>query len=96
MNKLHIRREHTLGLLQMRKNAFGWAQYAETEYQISCIYEEGDTKDTVLFNKSGVSGRLSIDHDTLEINIQFGVLMTPFKKMIEGKILKNLDGILRK
>lgn len=96
MSKLHVFRNHNLGLLQMRENAFGWAQQAESDFQMNCVYEEGETKDAVLFTKPGVNGRLLIDHDTLEIHIHLSILMTPFKKMIESKILKNLDDILKR
>lgn len=89
-----VKRNHTLGLLQMRKNAFNWAVYAESEFSMNCIYEEGELEDLVIFSKPGAKGRLMISSNLLELHILLGVLLTPFKVSIENEIVKNLDLIL--
>jgi putative polyhydroxyalkanoate system protein len=92
---LHILREHTLGLHEARKIAFQWAEHAETEFGMSCTYEEGKTVDEVCFTRSGVSGTLSVTRDKFELNAQLGFLVGAFKGVIEGEIVKNLDDLLK-
>jgi putative polyhydroxyalkanoate system protein len=78
----------------MRASAFDWAEIAEAQQQMSCIYEEGELEDVLFFTKQGVNGRLSIDQNSLEVEVELGILMTPFRKIIEAEISKNLDKLL--
>ncbi len=78
----------------MRAIAFDWAEIAEAQQQMSCIYEEGELEDVLFFTKQGVNGRLSIDQNPLEVEVELGILMTPFRKIIEAEISKNLDKLL--
>jgi putative polyhydroxyalkanoate system protein len=78
----------------MRAIAFDWAEIAEAQQQMSCIYEEGELEDVLFFTKQGVNGRLSIDQNSLEVEVELGILMTPFRKIIEAEISKNLDKLL--
>ena len=94
LSKFNIVRKHNLGLIRMRAIAFGWAEIAEAEQQMSCIYEEGEFRDVLLFTKPSVKGRLSIDQNLLEVQVELGILMTPFKNLIELEISKNLDKLL--
>lgn len=94
MSKFNIIRSHNLGLIRMRAIAFDWAEIAEAQQQMSCIYEEGELEDVLFFTKQGVNGRLSIDQNSLEVEVELGILMTPFRKIIEAEISKNLDKLL--
>ncbi len=94
MADLHILREHTLGLSDARKIAFKWAEHAESEFGMSCVYEEGATADEVAFSRSGVQGTLSVTHDQFELNAKLGFLLGAFKATIESEIVKNLDDLL--
>jgi putative polyhydroxyalkanoate system protein len=91
---LHILREHSLGLTEARKIAFQWAEQVETEFQMACTYEEGDTLDEVGFTRSGVSGKLEVTKDKFELNATLGFLLGAFKGRIEAEIVKNLDSLL--
>jgi len=91
---LHIRREHTLGLLAARKVAFKWAEQVEEEFDMECTYEEGDTSDVVTFTRSGVNGTLKVLADHFELDAKLGFLLGAFKNRIEAEIVKNLDGLL--
>jgi len=75
----------------MRKIAFSWAEFAENEYLVSCIYEEGDLEDLIHFTKPGAQGRLSITHDRLIVKVRLGILLSPLKRKIENQISQNLD-----
>ena len=79
----------------MRKIAFIWAEYAEKEFQMRCIYEEGSKNDLVSFVKPGVKGNLKITHNVLELRVRLGLLLSPFSKNIENKIISNLDMLLK-
>jgi len=94
MPKLHIRREHTLGLAEARKLAWKWAEDAEQKFAMSCGVLEGDTSDTVEFQRSGVSGTLVVAADHFELEAQLGFLLGPFSQTIEAEIRRTLDEML--
>lgn len=94
MADLDILRIHSLGLIEMRKIAFAWAEYAEQEFGMSCIYEEGELQDEVFFTKPGVKGYLLVTHGNLEIKVHLGILLKTFKATVENQIVKNLDLLL--
>ena len=95
MADLHILREHALGLHAARKIAFQWAEHAETEFGMTCTYEEGKTGDEVCFERSGVTGTLLVSKDKFEVKAHLGFLMGAFKSVIESEIVKNLDDLLK-
>jgi len=94
MAELHIVREHTLGLPKARKVAFKWAEQAETEFGMTCVYEEGDAADEVLFSRAGVKGTLLVSAAHFDLRAQLGFLVGAFKQTIEAEIVKNLDALL--
>ena len=94
MTVFNIFRNHSIEFLEMRKIAFTWAEYAELEYKMTCIYEEGEVEDLVHFSKPGANGILLISHDILKINVRLGVLLSPFKKTIEQQIVRKIDFLL--
>jgi putative polyhydroxyalkanoate system protein len=91
---LHILRKHALGLTEARKIAFKWAEQVEEEFQMQCSYEEGASRDEVVFKRSGVNGTLEVTKDKFELNASLGFLLGAFKGRIEAEIVKNLDGLL--
>lgn len=94
MAELHIVREHTLGLSKARKIAFKWAEQAEAEFGMDCVYEEGDAADEVLFSRAGVKGTLLVSAAHFDLRAQLGFLVGAFKHTIEAEIVKNLDALL--
>lgn len=95
MTDLYILRHHALGLREIRKVAFSWAEQAEQEFGMQCVYQEGRTRDELLFTRLGVQGRLLATHNKLEINVELGAFFRAFKSRIEDEIVKNLDDRLR-
>jgi putative polyhydroxyalkanoate system protein len=91
---LHIRREHSLGLVKARKIAYAWAEQVEEEFSMQCTYEEGDTSDEVCFVRSGVNGTLRVHPDHFDLDAKLGFLLGAFKDRIEAEIVKNLDQLL--
>ncbi len=94
MADLHIIREHKLGLAKARKIAFKWAEQAESEFGLECVYAEGKTSDEVDFARAGVQGSLTVTKDRFELRAQLGFLVGAFKHRIEAEIVKNLDTLL--
>lgn len=95
MADLHISREHSLGLAAARKIAFAWAEQAESEFGMACVYVEDKTCDEVQFSRPGVTGTLQVDKDRFELQAKLGFLLGAFKDKIEAEIVKNLDSLLQ-
>lgn len=96
MAEIHIHRQHGLSLAQARKMAFQWAEQVEEEFNMECVYEEGETTDEVSFTRTGVSGTLTVSPDSFELQARLGFLLGAFKDRIESEIVKNLDVLIAK
>ncbi len=94
MAEIRILRPHALGFSAARTIAFKWAQEAESEFGMTCTYEEGLEADEVSFSRAGVKGALTVSQDLFELNAQLGFLLSAFKDRIESEIVKNLDDLL--
>jgi putative polyhydroxyalkanoate system protein len=94
MADIHIERDHSLGFSAARKLAWRWAEQAESEFDMSCTYEEGDGCDEVQFTRSGVNGTLKVSGERFELDARLGFLLGAFKDRIESEIVKNLDALL--
>jgi putative polyhydroxyalkanoate system protein len=98
---IHIEREHGLGLPAARALAAEWAGQAERKFDLQCRYEscepaEGSgAADTLSFQRSGVSGTLSVTAERFVLDAKLGFLFGAFKDRIEAEIGKNLDALLR-
>jgi putative polyhydroxyalkanoate system protein len=95
MPDIHIEREHTLGMAKARELAFKWAQQAEKQLAMECVYEEGKAGDLVTFTRSGVNGELRVTKDRFALDARLGFLLGAFKSRIEAEISKNLDLLLQ-
>jgi putative polyhydroxyalkanoate system protein len=91
---LQILREHSLGLAAARKIAFAWAEQAESEFGMECVYVEDKTCDEVQFSRAGVKGTLQVNKDSFALQAKLGFLLGAFKDKIEAEIVKNLDALL--
>jgi putative polyhydroxyalkanoate system protein len=96
MADIHLERTHDMGLAEARKIAFQWAEQVEEKFDMACTYEEGKTKDHVVFKRSGVDGSLVVTKDSFVLDAKLGFLLGAFKDKIEGEITKNLDALLKK
>jgi putative polyhydroxyalkanoate system protein len=94
MADIEIVREHRLGLTKARKIAFKWAEQAEEEFGMACIYAEDEHVDEVRFSRTGVTGTLVVSASQFELRAQLGFLVGAFKHKIEAEIVKNLDALL--
>ncbi|MEO5698776.1 MAG: polyhydroxyalkanoic acid system family protein [Burkholderiaceae bacterium] len=96
MSHIHIHRDHQLGLAKARKIALQWAEEVESKFDMECTILEGETSDTVEFERLGVKGELVVAPDHFALDAKLGFLLGAFSKTIETEIEKNLDILLAK
>ena len=94
MSKIHITRDHALGLAAARQLAFRWAETAEEHLGMECEYEQGDDADRLAFGRSGVHGTLTVSGTQFVIDARLGLLLGVFRHRIETEIVRNLDLLL--
>jgi len=47
--------------------------------------------DTLRFSRSGVSGTIAVDSDTIQVKAELGMMLAPLKGMVEQEIRRKLD-----
>lgn len=94
MSKIHITREHSLGLADARKLAFRWAEVARQHLAMKCIYDEGEDGDVLHFDRPGAHGQLRVSANEFVLDAKLGLLLGTFRHRIESKIVENLDLLL--
>jgi len=94
MPDIHIHRTHQLGLAKAREVAWKWAEEVEQKFDMECTVIEGETSDTVEFERPGAKGQLIVAADHFDLEAKLGFLLGAFSKRIESEIEKNLDALL--
>ncbi len=94
MPELKIEREHTLGLAGARAVAERWREQAEQEWGMACECEPGESTDRMRFDRSGVSGELTVTDTRFDLQLKLGFLLGAYSGKIEEKIRANLDDLL--
>ncbi len=94
MPELHIRREHRLGLKAARTAAHRWTQEAEREWGMQCRTEPGSREDQIHFERTGVSGCLTVGGDRFDLQVKLGFMLGPMTGRIEAQIRQSLDDLL--
>lgn len=90
MAQIHIKKKHTLGKQQARKTAERLAGKLAAEYDAKCRWKN----DNLMFSSPGVNGSLHVAHDQVEIKVDLGLMLRPFRAKIENGIREQLDDIL--
>ena len=94
MPELKIEREHALGLAGARAVAERWREQAEQEWGMACVCEPGEASDRMRFERSGVSGELTLSESRFDLHLKLGFLLGAYSGKIEEKIRSNLDALL--
>ena len=94
MPELKIEREHVLGLQGARTVAERWREQAQQEWGMTCVSEPGETEDRMRFERSGVSGQLTVTSTRFDLHLKLGFLLGAYSGKIEEKIRANLDELL--
>lgn len=96
MSDITYSRAHTLGLPKARELAKQWSTQAEQELGLHCQYQESAERDTVVFERAGVTGTIVVTDASLDLDVKLGLMMKPFKGMIESEVAKNLNRMIEK
>jgi putative polyhydroxyalkanoate system protein len=91
---IRIRRDHDLGLARAREIAWRWAEQVEQQFGMDCSVLEGETSDTVHFERSGCQGRLIVAADHFDLDARLGFLLGAFSSKIESEVERTLDALL--
>jgi putative polyhydroxyalkanoate system protein len=94
MSRIHIEREHALGLATARQLASRWAQTADDHLGMQCLYEQGHDADQITFQRAGVHGRVLVTADTFVVEAKLGLLLGALRHRIEAELAHNLDRLL--
>jgi putative polyhydroxyalkanoate system protein len=94
MPELKIERKHTLGLAGARQVAQRWREQAEQDWGMTCVSEPGESIDRMRFERSGVSGELTVSETRFDLHLKLGFLLGAYSGKIEEKIQANLDALL--
>jgi hypothetical protein len=71
-----------------------WRDQAEQEWGMTCVSEPGEAVDRMRFERSGVSGELTVTEARFDLQIQLGFLLGAYSGKIVEKINANLDELL--
>lgn len=94
MSRIHIIREHRLGLPPARQLAVRWAETAHEHLGMEWVHEEGEEGDQLVFKRAGVHGTLAVTPDRFVLDAKLGLLLAAFRHRIETEIVGNLDQLL--
>jgi len=96
MSDITLHYAHTLGLAKARDLARQWAGGAARQLGLSCQHTEGAEQDTITFERMGVNGTMTVTGTSFDLKVKLGLMMAPFRPMVEAEINKNLSRIIEK
>lgn len=96
MSNINYRREHQMSFDRACELAQGWAQKGEQDLGLKCkTLPASDNKQQINFERSGVSGVLTVTDTYFEINAKLGFLFSAFEGKITEKLEESMDKILK-
>lgn len=87
MARIHLQREHTLGLKKAKAAAQKVADEMSREFGMTCEWEGN----TLYFERTGVTGELCVSKSQIEMTAELGFLLSAFKARIEEQVHRNFD-----
>ncbi len=91
MSVIDIHRPHTLDKEHARQAAELLAQDLSRQFDVDYQWQG----DVLRFRRSGVKGQLNITQSDLNVRLELGMLLSPFKARIEQEIHSQLDQIIQ-
>ncbi|MBK1873921.1 polyhydroxyalkanoic acid system family protein [Marinobacter sp. 1-3A] len=91
MSVIDVHRAHTLDKEHAREAAEALAKDLSNKFELNYQWEGDQLK----FKRSGVKGHLNITSNDLNVRLELGMLLRPFKSRIEQEIHSQLDQILK-
>jgi putative polyhydroxyalkanoate system protein len=86
MADIHIVQEHSLTPKKAREAAQKVAHKMAEEYDLECTWEG----DVLHFERSGVSGSLTLAKKQAQMDLKLGFLFSAFAAKIESKVTENM------
>lgn len=87
MPSISIARAHALSPKKARDAAERIARDLKQRFALDYAWDGDD----MTFQRPGVSGRMQVGRDRVELNVQLGFLLAPLKPTIEREIHAQLD-----
>ncbi len=87
MSGIDIRHSHSLPHAKARKAVEDMAEKLAERFEIEHEWDG----DTLLFNRSGVDGKIALSPKELHVTAKLGFLVSMFKDSIEQEIRRVLD-----
>ncbi|GAB2578766.1 polyhydroxyalkanoic acid system family protein [Dyella jejuensis] len=87
MPSIDIRRPHRLSPAGAREVIDKVAARMREKFEVKTRWED----ETLVFERSGISGSIVIAGDEIHVSAQLGMLFAPLKGMIEQEIRRKLD-----
>lgn len=90
MAMIRLQRRHELGARRARELADDMARDLEREYGMAHQWLNG----VLEFHRPGVSGELEVTDESLDLRMDLGLAMRPFRERIESAVASRLDAFL--
>lgn len=87
MPTISIARKHALSHRKAKALAERLAKDLEKRFDLACTWEG----DHVEFKRPGVAGQMHVGSDSISLDVNLGLLLTPLKPAIEREIAAKLD-----
>ncbi|MBO3277822.1 polyhydroxyalkanoic acid system family protein [Pseudomonas schmalbachii] len=90
MSHIRIERTHSLGLEAAREKAEKLGERFAREYGLS----HGWRGNTLVFQRTGVDGRIDVSEDRVVVDIRLGLLLSAMGGVLKSEIERGLDKAL--
>lgn len=87
MSTIDINRSHSLDHDHAREAAESLARDLSQQFDVNYNWEG----DTLRFKRSGVKGHLNVTPAELQVHLELGMMLRPFKSRFESEINSQLD-----
>lgn len=91
MSQISVERKHSLGREVAREKAELLVEKLVSKYDVSAQWQG----DTVEVKRSGANGLISIDDDTIRVDLKLGMMLSMMRATIESEIERVLDKALQ-
>lgn len=90
MATIRLQRRHRLGAQRARALAADIAGGLERDYGVAHQWRNS----VLQFHRPGIRGELQVADETLELRMDLGMAMRPFRARIESAVASRLDSLL--
>lgn len=87
MADIHIEKKHTLGKEAARNAVEDVARQIQKNLQITYAWDG----DTLKFERPGANGVIAVTDAAVTVDIQLGMILSPFRGMVEQQVESYLD-----